>query len=145
MLIRYSFFSDSESLNVHRRPPHNSSWCFQTTVFFRRRVDCLTHNTMEMDSRRNEQTRYIQSESDDAIVSRLAQQDKVPWYSKPNLRALYFLMVPTCLGVEMTSGQVPYCDVCSLEKCLHEQRFDMSMVNGLQTMPSWLQCRVFAS
>ena len=49
---------------------------------------------------------YAQLESNDAIVSRLAEQDKVPWYSKPNLRLLYFLMVPTCIGVEMTSGHV---------------------------------------
>ena len=41
----------------------------------------------------------------DAIVSRLAQQDNIPWYKKPNLRLLYLLMFPTCLGVEMTNGQ----------------------------------------
>lgn len=45
-------------------------------------------------------------ESNDAIVSQLAQEDKVSWYRKPNLRLLYILMLPTCLGVEMTSGQV---------------------------------------
>ena len=50
------------------------------------------------------QGNYAQLESNDAIVSRLAQQDKVPWYSKPNLCLLYLLMFPTCLGVEMTSG-----------------------------------------
>lgn len=49
---------------------------------------------------------YSQSASNDATVSRLAQEDKVPWYNKPNLRLLYLLMFPTCLGVEMTSGQV---------------------------------------
>ena len=59
------------------------------------------HNTAEMDSRRNEQA---ESESNDAIVSRLAQQDRIPWYNKPNLRLLYFLIVPTCLGVEITTG-----------------------------------------
>ncbi|KAI9574334.1 hypothetical protein HD554DRAFT_2046366 [Boletus coccyginus] len=58
------------------------------------------------------------------IVSRLALQDNVPWYSKPNLRLLYFLMFPACLGVEMTSG------------------FDASMVNGLQAVSSWLDCKV---
>ncbi|KIJ69835.1 hypothetical protein HYDPIDRAFT_78057 [Hydnomerulius pinastri MD-312] len=61
-----------------------------------------------------------QPESYDAIVSRLAQQDKVPWYRKPNLRTLYLIMFPTCLGVEMTSG------------------FDASMLNGLQAVTSWL-------
>ncbi|KAF8556793.1 hypothetical protein OG21DRAFT_1506201 [Imleria badia] len=59
-----------------------------------------------MDSRRGVHESYAQLESNDAIVSRLAQQDKVPWYSKPNLRVLYFLIAPTCIGVEMTSGQV---------------------------------------
>ena len=59
-----------------------------------------------MDSRRGGQGSYGPLESNDAIVSWLAQQDQVPWYSKPNLRLLYVLMFPTCLGVEMTSGQV---------------------------------------
>ena len=57
-----------------------------------------------MDSRRGGQGSYAQLDSNDTIVSRLAQQDKGPWYSKPNLRRLYFLMFPTCLGVEMTNG-----------------------------------------
>ncbi|KAJ7886890.1 general substrate transporter [Mycena olivaceomarginata] len=55
----------------------------------------------------------------DAIVSRLAAQDTVPWYRKPNLRALYLVLLPTCIGVEMTSG------------------FDSSMMNGLQAVDSW--------
>ena len=59
-----------------------------------------------MDSRRGGQGSYAQLDSNDTIVSRLAQQDKIPWYNKPNLRLLYFLMFPTCLGVEMTNGQV---------------------------------------
>jgi hypothetical protein len=42
----------------------------------------------------------------DDIVTRLAREDKTPWYKKPNLRMLYFLFFPTCLGVEMTSGSV---------------------------------------
>ena len=56
--------------------------------------------------RSGELRNYAQPESNDAIVSQLAEKDKVPWYSKPNLRLLYFLMVPTCLAVEMTTGQV---------------------------------------
>ncbi|KAF8556792.1 MFS general substrate transporter [Imleria badia] len=76
-----------------------------------------------MDSRRGGHESPAQPEGNDTIVSRLAQQDKVPWYSKPNLRLLYFLMATTCLGVEMTSGQV----------------FDSSMVNALQAVPSWLE------
>ncbi|KAJ7618656.1 hexose transporter [Roridomyces roridus] len=38
---------------------------------------------------------------------------------KPNLRILYLLLFPTCIGVEMTSG------------------FDSSMMNGLQAVDSW--------
>ncbi|KAK0207086.1 general substrate transporter [Desarmillaria ectypa] len=53
------------------------------------------------------------------LVSRLAAQDKTPWYRKPNLRLLYSLLFPTCIGVEMTSG------------------FDSSMMNGLQAVDSW--------
>lgn len=54
-----------------------------------------------------------------ALVSELARLDTTPWYKKPNLRLLYLLMFPTCLGVEMTSG------------------FDSSMINGLQAVNSW--------
>lgn len=57
-----------------------------------------------MDLQRGGQGSYAQLEDNDAFVSRLAQQDKVSWYNKPNLRLLYLLMLPTCLGVEMTSG-----------------------------------------
>ncbi|KAF8138784.1 general substrate transporter [Boletus edulis] len=63
----------------------------------------------------------VQSESKHAIVSRLAEQDKIPWYSKPNLRRLYFLMLPTCLAAEMMSG------------------FGSSVINGLQAVPSWIE------
>ncbi|KAF8752260.1 hypothetical protein RHS01_07722 [Rhizoctonia solani] len=55
----------------------------------------------------------------DPVVTRYVEQDKVPWYSKPNLRKLYFLLLPTCMGVEMTSG------------------FDSSMMNGLQGVTYW--------
>ncbi|KAK1762537.1 MFS transporter [Phialemonium atrogriseum] len=37
-------------------------------------------------------------------VTRLLRLDKKPWYQKPNLRSLYFCLVPAVLGVEMTSG-----------------------------------------
>ena len=69
-----------------------------------------------MDSQRVRQGGYAQVESDEAIVSQLAQQDKVPWYNKPNLRLLYLLMCPTCLGVEMTSGQV-FLYMCLAPNC----------------------------
>ena len=37
-------------------------------------------------------------------IQRLLAEDKTPWYKKPNLRMLYFFLVPAALGVEMTSG-----------------------------------------
>ena len=40
----------------------------------------------------------------DPVISRMAEEDKTPWYLKRNLRGLYFLMFPTCIGIEMTSG-----------------------------------------
>lgn len=58
----------------------------------------------------------------DPIVTRLANEDKVAWYRKPNLRALYFLLLPTCMGIELTSG------------------FDSQMINTLQIVPSWVAC-----
>jgi len=48
----------------------------------------------------------ILAESPDAIVSRLAKSDVIPWYKKKNLRTLYLILLPTCIGVEMTSGYV---------------------------------------
>ena len=59
-----------------------------------------------MGSRRDARGKYTQLGSKDAIVSRLAQQDNVPWHRKPNLRLLYLLMFPACLGVEMAFGYV---------------------------------------
>jgi MFS family permease len=55
----------------------------------------------------------------DPIVTRLANEDKTPWYKKPNLRFLYFMLFPTCMGIEMTSG------------------FDSQMINALQVVPYW--------
>ncbi|KAF8138799.1 hypothetical protein EV363DRAFT_546807 [Boletus edulis] len=91
----------------------------------RRRVQAIARQhlfiAIEMDSQRGGQGSRAPSESSDAIVSRLAKQDKVHWYSKQNLRLLYFLMAPTCLAVQMTAG------------------FDASMANGLQAVSSWLE------
>ncbi|EJF62162.1 hexose transporter [Dichomitus squalens] len=55
----------------------------------------------------------------DTALNRYIDEDKVPWYRKKNLRLLYLLMFPTCIGIEMTSG------------------FDSSMMNGLQAVPTW--------
>ena len=58
----------------------------------------------------------------DPILTRLANEDKVPWYKKRNLRLLYLLLFPTCMGIEMTSG------------------FDSQMINALQGVPAWNKC-----
>ncbi|KAF4621512.1 hypothetical protein G7Y89_g14561 [Cudoniella acicularis] len=54
------------------------------------------------------------------ILTRLVNEDKVPWYRKRNLRLLYILLYPTCMGIEITSG------------------FDSQLINGLQLIDSWL-------
>jgi hypothetical protein len=38
-------------------------------------------------------------------VSRLLAEDKVPWYRKKNLRRLYMFLMPSALGVEITTGK----------------------------------------
>lgn len=60
-----------------------------------------------------------QAHAADPVLTKLVEADKVPWYKKPNLRYLYFMLFPTCMGVEMTSG------------------FDSSMMNGLQNVEYW--------
>ncbi|KAJ4421945.1 hypothetical protein N0V82_003442 [Gnomoniopsis sp. IMI 355080] len=55
----------------------------------------------------------------DPIITRLASEDRVGWWKKPNLRYLYFMMFPTCMGIELTSG------------------FDSQMINALQIVPAW--------
>jgi MFS family permease len=50
----------------------------------------------------------------DPIVTRMVEQDKVPWYKKPNLRRMYFYLFVCCMGVEITSG------------------FDSQLINTLQ-------------
>lgn len=60
----------------------------------------------------------------DPILTRLANEDKVPWYKKPNLRLLYLLLFPTCMGIEMTSG------------------FDSQLINALQIVPTWKACEL---
>ncbi|SPO01738.1 related to hexose transporter protein [Cephalotrichum gorgonifer] len=55
----------------------------------------------------------------DPIVTRLVQDDKVPWYKKPNLRVMYIWVFLCCMGVEMTSG------------------FDSQLINTLQFSESF--------
>lgn len=56
------------------------------------------------------------------IIQKAAQEDPVPWYKKPNLRSLYLMLFPTCMGIELTSG------------------FDSQLINALQIVPSWQAC-----
>ncbi|KAH8722987.1 hexose transporter-like protein [Phaeosphaeriaceae sp. PMI808] len=55
----------------------------------------------------------------DPVLTRIVEQDLTPWYRKRNLRCLYALLLPTCIGIEMTSG------------------FDSQMINTVQISPAW--------
>jgi len=57
------------------------------------------------------------------IITRLVNEDKKPFWKKPNLLYLYLMLFPTCMGIELTSG------------------FDSQMINALQIVPSWVECR----
>jgi hypothetical protein len=59
----------------------------------------------------------------DPILTRIVEQDQRPWYRKRNLRRLYMLLLPTCIGIEITSG------------------FDSQMINTVQISPVWQTCR----
>ena len=58
----------------------------------------------------------------DPVLTRLVQQDTVPWWRKRNLRMLYLLLLPTCIGIEITSG------------------FDSQMINTVQISDYWQDC-----
>ncbi|KAJ7875359.1 major facilitator superfamily domain-containing protein [Mycena olivaceomarginata] len=53
------------------------------------------------------------------IVSELVAADLQPWYKKPNLRSLYMVLLPACVGAEMTSA------------------FDVNLMDVLQATSSW--------
>jgi MFS family permease len=55
----------------------------------------------------------------DPIVTRMVEQDKVPWYKKRNLRIMYLYLFACCMGVEITSG------------------FDSQLINTLQFSPAF--------
>jgi hypothetical protein len=57
------------------------------------------------------------------VVTRLAQEDTVPWYKKRNLRLMYVWLFLCCMGVEMTSG------------------FDSQLINTLQFAQPFHECR----
>ena len=62
------------------------------------------------------------SEGSDPILTRLVAEDKTPWYKKPNLRRMYFILFLCCMGVEMTSG------------------FDSQLINTLQFSQPFNKC-----
>lgn len=64
-----------------------------------------------------------ETEASEPIVTIIANEDKVAWFKKPNLRYLYFILFPACMGIELTSG------------------FDSQMINALQIVPSWVTCK----
>jgi hypothetical protein len=53
----------------------------------------------------------------------MVNEDKVPWYKKPNLRALYGLLFAACMGIEMTSG------------------FDSQLINATAFIPPFNKCK----
>lgn len=59
----------------------------------------------------------------DPVLTRIVEEDAVSWIRKPNLRNLYFLLVPAAIGIEITSG------------------FDSQLINALQIVPSWITCK----
>ena len=58
----------------------------------------------------------------DPIITKWVEQGRVSWYRKRNLRVLYLLLFPTCMGVEMTSG------------------FDSQIINAVQLVDPWQAC-----
>ena len=59
----------------------------------------------------------------DNLIHRMAMDDPIPWYKKPNLRAMYLLLFPCVIGIEMTSG------------------FDSQIINAAQLLPAWKDCK----
>lgn len=59
----------------------------------------------------------------DPRLTRIAEADTKKWHQKPNLRFCYLILIPCALGVEWTSG------------------FDSSMMNSLQAVESWVECK----
>lgn len=59
------------------------------------------------------------------VLANLLADDRTPWYRKPNLRRLYFLLFPACMGIEITSG------------------FDSQIINTVQIVYTWNKCSSF--
>lgn len=62
--------------------------------------------------------------SSDPVLTRIVDGDKISWWRKRNLRVLYLLLFPACIGIEMTSG------------------FDSQLINALQFAPPFLRCKL---
>lgn len=41
------------------------------------------------------------------VLQNLATSDPVPWYRKKNLRFLYLMLFPTCMGIEVLVFDYP--------------------------------------
>lgn len=63
-------------------------------------------------------------EDEDDRIHRMAMEDPVAWYKKPNLRRMYLLLFPCVIGIEMTSG------------------FDSQIINSAQLLPAWKDCEL---
>lgn len=48
--------------------------------------------------------------------------DRTRWYKKPDLRSLYFILFPACMGIQITSG------------------FDSQSINTVQIVYTWNKC-----
>ncbi|KAL2846430.1 general substrate transporter [Aspergillus pseudoustus] len=53
------------------------------------------------------------------VLETLIANDRTPWYKKPNLRILYLILFPACMGIEITSG------------------FDSQIINTVQIVYTW--------
>ncbi|KAJ5984750.1 MFS sugar transporter [Penicillium canescens] len=53
------------------------------------------------------------------VLTNLLADDRTPWYKKRNLRRLYFILFPACMGIEITSG------------------FDSQIINTVQIVYTW--------
>jgi hypothetical protein len=60
------------------------------------------------------------------VLANLLVDDRTPWYKKPNLRHLYFILFPACMGIEITSG------------------FDSQIINTVQIVYTWNKCMSFS-
>jgi len=60
----------------------------------------------------------------DPILTRIAAEDNVKWFKRPNLRLMYLYLFLCCMGVEITSG------------------FDSTLIGTLQISPAWKACKI---